>query len=191
MKRLILTLAAVFTTAVFIELAAQSESDMKAWMAYMTPGDFHKEMAKWDGEWSEEMLLWMAPGAPPQKHTSSCVNKMIMGGRYQTSTHTGTFEGMPFEGVSTTGYDNAKKKFVSTWIDNMGTGIMIMEGQWNDNTKTLELKGKQTDPASGKEMNVRETFKIIDDDTQKMEMYMTPVGGKEYKSMEITFKRKK
>lgn len=27
---------------------------------------------------------------------------------------------MPFEGISTLGYDNAKKTFFSTWIDNMG-----------------------------------------------------------------------
>jgi hypothetical protein len=191
MKRLILTLAAVFTTAVFIELAAQSEAEMKAWMEYMTPGDFHKEMAKWDGEWTGDMLMWMSPGTEPQKLTSSCVNKMIMGGRYQSSTHTGNFNGMPFEGISTTGYDNARKKFISTWVDNMGTGIMVMEGVWNENTKTLELKGKQTDPSTGKEMDVREAFKVIDDNTQKMEMYMTPAGGKEFKSMEIVFKRKK
>jgi hypothetical protein len=35
---------------------------------------------------------------------------------------------MPFEGISTLGYDNAKKTFFSTWIDNMGTGMMVMEG---------------------------------------------------------------
>ena len=32
-----------------------------------------------------------------------------MGGRYQQSTFKGDFGGMPFEGTSTTGYDNAKK----------------------------------------------------------------------------------
>jgi hypothetical protein len=98
---------------------------------------------------------------------------------------------MPFEGISTTGYDNAKKTFVSTWVDNMGTGIMIMEGKWDEKTKTLHLKGKQTDPTTGKEMDVRETFTVIDDNTQKMEMFMTPAGGKEYKNMEIVFTRKK
>ena len=44
---------------------------------------------------------------------------------------------------------------------------------------------------TGKDMVVRETFQIIDDDTQKMEMFMTPAGGKEYKSMEIMLTRKK
>jgi hypothetical protein len=40
------------------------------------------------------------------------------------------------------GYDNAKKKFVSTWIDNMGTGMMTAEGEWNPSKKSIEFKGK-------------------------------------------------
>lgn len=191
MKRLFLFFSAVIATAVFSTIAAQSEAEMKAWMDYMTPGDIHKEMAKWDGEWNEDITMWMAPDTPPQKSKASCVNKMILGGRYQSSTHTGSFNGMPFEGISTTGFDNAKKIFVSTWMDNMGTGIMVMEGAWDDKTKTLNLKGKQTDPTTGKEMNVREIFTVVDDNTQKMEMFMTPSGGKEFKSMEIVFTRKK
>ena len=146
MKRITLTICAVLVTVICCKVSAQSEAEMKAWMEYMTPGDFHKEMAKWDGEWNEDITMWMAPGAPPTKSTASCVNKMILGGRYQSSTHSGSFNGMPFEGMSTTGYDNAKKIFISTWMDNMGTGIMVMEGKWDEKTKTLHLKGKQTDP---------------------------------------------
>ena len=191
MKRIILTICAVFITAVYFNATAQTEAEMKAWMDYMTPGEFHKEMAKWDGEWNEDITMWMAPGAPAQKSTASCVNKMILGGRYQSSIHKGSFSGMPFEGISTTGYDNAKKTFISTWVDNMGTGVMVLEGTWDEKGKMLTMKGKQTDPATGKEMGVREIFRVIDDNTQKMEMFMTPAGGQEFKSMEITFTRKK
>lgn len=192
MKKIILTFCAVTITALCFQLQAQpSEAEMKAWMEYMTPGDVHKMLAKSDGEWNEDINMWMTPGAPVQKSTASCMNKMILGGRYQSSTHTGSFNGMPFEGISTVAYDNAKKAFVTTWVDNMGTGIMVMEGNWDDKTKTLNTKGKQTDPMTGKDMMVRETFQIIDDNTQKMEMFMTPAGGKEYKSMEIVFTRKK
>lgn len=55
----------------------------------------------------------------------------------------------------------------------------------------MNAKGRQTDLATGKEMQVRETFQIIDHNTHKMEMFMTPGGGKEFKSMEFTFTRKK
>jgi len=191
MKRITLTLCAVLIAAIYSNMAAQSEAEMKAWMDYMTPGDVHKMLAKSDGEWNEDISMWMSPGAPLQKSTATCMNKMIMGGRYQSSMHTGSFNGMPFEGMSTVAYDNAKKSFITTWIDNMGTGIMVMEGKWDDKTKTLNTTGKQTDPISGKDMIVREIFQIISDDKQKMEMFMTPAGGKEYKSMEIVLTRKK
>jgi len=191
MKRIALAICTVLVTVNFSDVSAQSEAEMKAWTEYMTPGDIHKMLAKSDGEWNEDMSMWMAPGAPVQKSTATCINKMILGGRYQSSTHTGSFSGMPFEGVSTIAFDNAKKILITTWIDNMGTGLMVMEGKWDDKTKTLNTKGKQTDPMIGKDMIVRETLQIIDDDTQKMEMFMTPVGGKEYKSMEIVLTRKK
>lgn len=60
---------------------------------------------------------------------------MILGGRYQQSMHTGSFNGMPFEGISLVGYDNTKKVFMSSWADNMGTGSMYMEGTWDQTPK--------------------------------------------------------
>jgi hypothetical protein len=169
---------------------AQSPEEMKAWEAYMKPGDVHKMLAKSDGKWKEDITTWMAPGQPPAKSTGSCVNKMIMGGRYQQSNHTGKMMGMPFEGQSTLGWDNAKKMLVSTWIDNMGTGIMHMEGTWDDATKSATFKGKCTDPVTGKEMDVKEIFTIVNDNSQKMEMFMMH-EGQEMKTMEIVFTRAK
>ena len=115
-----------------------------------------------------------------------------MGGRYQSATHTGTMMGMPFEGVSTLGYDNAKKKFVNTWIDNMGTGIMVLEGNWDEATKTVNLSGKcvAADMGDGSEMTVRQTLKIVDKDHHEMQMFVTPQGGKEMMNMEIMYTRK-
>ncbi len=37
--------------------------------------------------------------------------------------------GMPFEGMGIDGYDNLAKQYVSTWVDNMGTGIMNIDRQ--------------------------------------------------------------
>ena len=172
-------------------VAVDSATAEKAWMEYMTPGTSHQLLAKGDGEWTGEMTMWMAPDAPPMKSTTTNTNKMIMGGRYQVSTHKGDFMGQPFEGISTTGYDNAKKMFVSSWVDNMGTGMMNMEGTWDEATKTISFKGRIICPGNGKECDVRETYKIVDDNTHVMEMYGPDMKtGKEYKNMVITFKRK-
>jgi hypothetical protein len=173
-------------------IPVDSATAEKAMMDYMKPGEAHKLLAKEDGEWTGEMKMWMSPGAPPVTNTGSAVFKMIMDGRYQQGHHKGNFGGMPFEGISTTAYDNAKKVYVSSWIDNMGTGLMTMEGKWDEATKTINYKGKMVCPANGMECDVREVYRIVDDNTRYMEMYGPDLKtGKEYKSMEMTFTRKK
>ncbi len=168
-----------------------SATMMKNWQEYMTPGDMHKMLAKSDGEWNGEVTMWMYPGAPEQKSTSTAVNKMIMNGLYQESNHTGNMMGMPFNGKSMVAYDNHRKEFISTWIDNMGSGIMIMKGPWDEATKTINLKGKMVDPGTKMDTDVRETFKIVDDNTQEMEMFVMTPDGKEFKTMNIKYTRKK
>jgi hypothetical protein len=170
------------------QAAMTPEDGMKAWQAYMTPGIMHKMMMGFNGDWKEDVTFWMAPGAPATNTQSTCTNSMIMGNRYQESKHTGDMNGMPFEGTGILGYDNAKKVFVSTWIDNMGTGIMYLEGKYEEQNKTIHFSGKSVDPMTGKEIHVREEFKMIDNNNQEMEMYMTQ-NGKEFKSMDIKFTR--
>ena len=167
-----------------------SATMMKNWQDYMTPGEMHKMMAKWEGTWDGDVSMWM-PGSPEQKSKSTAVNKMIMNGLYQESTHSGNMMGSPFNGKSIVGYDNHMKQFVSTWIDNMGSGIMIMKGTYDSTTKTITFKGSMLDPMTKMECNLRETFKIVDDNTQEMEMFgPDPKTGQEMKTMHITYKRK-
>ena len=169
-----------------------SATMMKNWMAYSTPGDVHKMIKSWDGTWNGEVTSWYSPGAPPEISKSTAVNKTIMGGRYQVTNHSGSMMGQPFEGMGTLAYDNAKKVFISTWIDNMGTGMMKMEGPWDEANKSITLTGKCVDPGSGtgREMNLKEVFKVIDDKNQLMEMYGPGPDGKEFKMMEIKLSRK-
>ncbi|MBC8985695.1 DUF1579 domain-containing protein [Pedobacter sp. N36a] len=190
MKKLTLSVVALLMLAITCRVQAQDNAMMKAWQTYMTPGDVHKMLAKDDGKWDGDVTMWMAPGAAPEKSKTSSTNTMIMGGRYQKSIHEGNMMGMPFEGMSLLGYDNSKKVFISTWIDNMGTGVMTMEGTWDDATKTINFRGKCVDPMTGKDMDVREVFKFVDNDHQVMEMYAN-TDGKEMKTMEIQFSRRK
>lgn len=183
-------IAAASTPALPIETTVDSATMIKNWQAYMTPGEEHKLMASWNGTWTGEVSMWENADAPPTKSTSTAINKMILGGRYQQSTFKGTYNKMPFEGMSTLAFDNAKKVFISTWIDNFGTGIMIAEGPWDAASKSITLKGRMVDPATGKNVDVKEIFKPIDNNYQVMEMFVTAPDGKEFKTMEIKYTRK-
>ncbi|MEO6542150.1 MAG: DUF1579 domain-containing protein [Ferruginibacter sp.] len=187
--------SATATTEVKTETAPAAMPDsaamMKAWQEYMTPGDMHKWMAKTNGTWEGEVSQWMDPKAPPTKAKATNVQSSALGGRYVIGKFSTTMMGMPFEGMSTMGYDNARKMFTSTWMDNMGTGIVHMSGTYDETTKTLNLKGHQTDFFTGKDSDIREEMTMIDNDSYNMIMYGTGMDGKESKFMEGVFKRKK
>ena len=190
MKKVFLFVSISLVSSAGFHLFAQmDENAQKAWMAYMTPGDIHKMLAKFDGQWKESVTLWMAPNQPPVTSTATCTNTMIMGGRYQQSISKGDMMGMPFEGMSLLGYDNAEKTFIYTWIDNMGTGTMVMKGIWDGANKSINLSGSVVDPISGKEMPVREVFTVTDDNNQFLQMFAAGPDGKEFKNMEIKFTR--
>ncbi|MBK9317604.1 MAG: DUF1579 domain-containing protein [Bacteroidetes bacterium] len=169
---------------------AKDPKDMeKIWMEYMTPGEEHAKLAAAEGEWKEEIKTWMHPDAEPTSSVATCTIRMILEGRYQESIHQGDFNGMPFHGQGITGYDNALKKYVSTWIDNMGTGVIFSTGTFNAKLGGIEFFGEQADPVTGKLMKVREVYTVKSDGEHFMEMYNTPAGGKEFKSMEIRMTR--
>ncbi len=170
-----------------------SATAMNAMIAYGTPGPMHTMLASWAGTWTGETTMWEYEGAAPHTSTGTSVSSMIMGGRYQTSKHSGDMMGMPFEGMATIGYDNALNKFVSSWIDTWSSGIMIMSGPWDAATKSMTLTGSMPDiTRPGKMCNMREVYTVVDDNTHKMEMYgPDSKTGKEYKMMEMKMTRKK
>lgn len=168
-----------------------SATMMKAWNEFKTPGDMHKWMEKTNGTWEADISSWMDPSAPPEKSKGTIIQSSTLGGRYVVGKYSGTIFGQKTEGQSTMGYDNAKKLFVSTWIDNQGTGIVYLSGNYDEKTKTLNLSGYQTDPMTGKDSNIREEMTIIDDDSYTMTMFGSGPDGKEMKFMEGLYKRKK
>jgi hypothetical protein len=191
MRRTYLFLLAVLIVSAFNTKKTYSQDDqMKAFMDYMTPGKEHQMLAKANGEWDCDLQLWMDPSAPPTVAKGTATFEMILGGRYQMSKQNSNVMGMPMNGINIVGFDNGKKVFVNTWIDNMGTGIMYAEGPYDEATQTITYKGKSYEPSSAKEVEFREIFKFLDDNNFILEMFMAGKDGKEFKSMEAKYKKK-
>jgi hypothetical protein len=191
MKKITIFICAVIFSCTLQKSFAQNADPMKAWQDFMTPGENHKMLAKEVGTWEGEVTQWMDPTQPPTKTKATNVVKMAFNGLYQISDFKTTMMGKPMQGKSTVGYDNVKKMYVSTWIDNMGSGIVNMSGTYDEATKTINLKGKQSDPMTGTESDIRQEMKYLNNDTYVLSMYGAGMDGKEMKFMEGTFKRKK
>jgi hypothetical protein len=134
--------------------------------------------------------MWMKPGDPPMTSEGEAEVTPILGGRYVHTEMHGMMMGQPYEGIGTDGYDNALGEFVSTWVDNMGTGVMDMHGKIDADHKVISYEGKMVDPVTKKEVSAWSTTTIVDPDHQVMDMY-SMVKGKKVKTMELKLEREK
>ncbi|HRF16750.1 MAG TPA: DUF1579 domain-containing protein [Chitinophagaceae bacterium] len=171
--------------------AAQAEM-MKAWQDFATPGPEHSWMNGHAGTWvCDSVAQWMDPAQPPTYSKATDVVTVAMNGLYQMSDFSSNMMGMEMKGHGIMGFDKMKKKFVLSWIDNLGSGIVRMEGTYDESSKTLTMTGKQSDPGMKKETDMRQVMKFHEDDSYTMTMYGTGHDGKEAKFMEGAFKRVK
>lgn len=154
-----------------------------------TPGHAHLRLSPLVGEWNTETKVWMEPGKAPEVSHGRASSQWILGDRFISEEYSGSFGGKPFRGVATLGYDNVSKKYVGSWIDSMGTGMMTSEGQFNQQSNALEMTGTMSCPVTNGPRSSRMVTRIIDNKTHVMEMFDSGFDGKETKMMEITYRR--
>ncbi len=192
MKSILVLLALVLPAFASAETDKKSMTDehMKEWMKAATPGEEHKTLATLAGSWKYTSKWWTEPTAKPMESAGTSTNKMVMGGRYLQSEAKGKNMGQPFTGMGLTGFDNVKKNFDTMWIDNMGTGMAKGTGTWDASTKTMTETGSFSDPTE-KTMtrNYKGMMKIADKNHYTYEMWATGPDGKEFKMMEMAYKR--
>lgn len=171
------------------EQAPYSAEEMAAWQKAATPGPHHKHFADAVGEWKAEAKMWMQPGTEPMVSEMKAHCEMLYDGRFCVEKVEGVMMGMPFYGMSISGYDNIKGKHTMVWIDNMGTGTIYSEGDCSDNCTVETQQYSYLDPMTGKDIKVKMVFRTIDKNKRALESYTIGDDGKEFKSMEITYTR--
>ena len=172
-----------------LEKQMDMQAVMETYAKLATPGEPHKLFATLAGSWTTTTKEWMEPGKPPTESTGTAEMKMLLDGRFLYQEFTSQMMGQPFSGIGIDGYDNLRKRYVTTWIDTMGTGIFQMEGTASADGKTITLKGQHAEPGGG-QMTHRAIWKIADSNTQTFDMYGTHKHGKEMKMLEIAYTRK-
>ena len=142
--------------------------------------------------WDVESKTWAnGPDSLPYISKGSAEYKMVFGGRFSQQDFSGEMMQTPFKGIGFTGYDNVKKKYVSFWIDELGTSMSYMEGNMNNEGTTLTLWGKMDDPMTGeKNKDVKYILHIVDKDTHTFEMYEGKSRGDKKPSFMLTYRRK-
>jgi len=175
--------------------AMPDEAMMAEMMKAMQPGAMHEWLKKWEGNWDLTVKSFSSPGAEPEVMKMTGISAMSMGGRYIVEKVSGDLEipgmgKMPFEGESVMGYDNAQKKFFSTWRDNMSTGLMIETGTVDAAGKVLTSEGENWNMHLNAVTKSKSVATLVDDNHRTLEMWAPGPDGKMMKHMEIHYTRK-
>jgi len=166
----------------------EGEMDMEAMMQTMResskPGPHHKLLKPMVGKWNCEMSFVMPDGSSVEAKGKS-VNDWVLGGRYLKQTFTAdNFVGAPFEGFGFIGYDKHKGHYVSNWLDDMSTGIMMVTGHASEDGKILTMEGEIPEGPQ------RHVTKIISDDKHVLEFHLkNPINEEWMKTGEIVYTR--
>jgi hypothetical protein len=170
---------------------AKAEEPFAAMIKYGTPGPEHKTLDALAGSWKARVKFWMDPSQPPVESEGTIERKWIMGGRFLEEHFKGDAGGQAFTGLGLVGYDKLKKKYSYAWIDSMTTAISTSDGTYDAAKKTFTFVNEALDPYSGRKTKNRDVTRILSADRHVSEMYKTPSGGKEFKVLEIDYRRKK
>ncbi len=174
-----------------IRAAASDPAAMAKWQEMMQTGPAHEFLQQsFVGEWDLEIKMWMDPQGEPMASKGTATVESMFDGRFVRERVEADMMGQPWQGEGTTGYDNAKKQFVSTWMDSMGTGIMLMKGSISPDGKTLTFIGDMDEPMTG-EMGkaIRISITVESKDRHRMEMFEI-LYGDPIKVMELTYTRR-
>lgn len=179
-------LAAQETTAP--PITPEMQAMMEAYQKAGTPGAEHRHLATMAGNYDLKVKSWHHPGAEPETDTGTATRKMILGDRVMVEEVASQTMGKPYTGQGLHGYDNVTGKYWATWNDSMSTGLMISDGTC-DAKMACAYTGTYHDPVTKKPQTSRMTSRWTDNNTEVFEMYGPGPDGKEFKMMEITYKK--
>jgi len=172
--------------------AGMNDEMMKAMADAAAPGEHHKHLEAMVGNFKYVNKFKMDPAQEWNTTEGEYSGEMGMGGRYLLYNVKGNMMGMEFNGMGCLGYDNVAQKFVSGWIDNMGTGLMRAEGMSKDGDKTIVFEGEMLDPMTKKMTKYKNQYEIKSNDEFVMRWWSPSMtDGKMFESMVISFTRVK
>ncbi len=206
-KAFVILVAGVITTPVFAQIqedTLKKAAMMKQYTELSKTNENHQLLAGLNGEWA-----WVGrhisrdTTKKPLEFRGTITRKSIWEGRYfMTETTSDGKLKMPwadgkevaYQDMYLEGYDNVKKKFFSSNINNeSNTGMISMEGSYNPGTKTITYEGESVshihhDIAPGTMMQFRVLVRLIDSDHFILEQHES-INGKEIIATELKYTR--
>lgn len=149
-----------------------------------TPGPEHEILKKMEGNWTAKVVMG------EDKSDATATYKMELGGLWLLSNFSGELGGLKFQGHGMDGWDPAKGKYVSVWIDSMSSTPLLLEGTYDRARKTMTMFGEGPGP-DGIKVKHKAVTQFMDADHHTFTMFMVTAEGAETKMVTVEYTRKK
>jgi hypothetical protein len=201
-KHVMLSLLIVFLATLVLSVSAQENNQemseeqkkmMELWKKYTFPGEKHKHIEYFVGEWESIIKSWPVPGKEPKVRNQKIKVESFFDGRF-TKAHIKTDAsdiGMVIETIVINGYDNFKQEFFSITLSKLRTDYYLTTGKLDKTGKIRTDTTVRTDILTGEQYRVKAITTIINRDKYTYEYYQIDPEGNEIKRMDITYTRKK
>ncbi|MFN0204759.1 MAG: DUF1579 family protein [Planctomycetota bacterium] len=172
----------------------------KGWARYMElmkPSETHKFLDQFVGKWNMTTRMWMGASTgdptPPMEDTKgSCEANWLYDGRWIQSKTKFNMMGMAVESTVLMGYDNYKKKFVFSKVDNVTTNMLFAEGVLDRTGKNLVFYGPLDEPITNEhDKPVKYAYRMLNKDKYVLEIHDLAIGETNAKVLEFEFNRVK
>jgi len=126
------------------------------------------------------------PGARPLSFQGFETYKVMNGGLWTMAEIHGDHQI-----VGVYGYDTNRNKYVGTWVESTNPFRVLMEGDYDEPSRTLTMIANGVDPVTKMPVREKQVITHKDDDTRMLSLYRLEEDGRETRILEATAKRRK
>ncbi|MCC5787323.1 MAG: DUF1579 family protein [Phycisphaerales bacterium] len=164
------------------------EQMMAAWQQANAKGEHHEHLKAFIGSFDVKVSFQMLPDTEVYESEGESEGEWILDGRFVRSTFKGESFGVPFTGISMTGYANATGKYQTVWMDSMGNSMQYMEGTCRGG-RVFTYTGTETDPMTRQTHQYRDVLTVHGHDRHTFERFYVD-GEMEHRGLWIEYTRK-
>jgi hypothetical protein len=161
----------------------------KDWIGLGQPGEEHRELERFIGEWKVRISSRGSPTQEPMVSEGQSRISWVLGDRFVEEHFSGVIAGERYTGRGFFGYENATRRYVNVWLESLATGVTLAYGVYGPKEGAFQFEGSVYDPLIGglKAVVTRITFTSKDAFTMAM-IEQTPTG-QDFVSFELVYQR--
>lgn len=178
-------------TLLSAQVRQQGDSTMEALLNYSRPGNYHNLLGQLAGSWNfKDAKLAFVKGTLVRKpiYDGRFYTVEITGGKLQVPVADGKMKEELYQSMQLEGYDNPRKEFITTVVNNhIGSDVQYEIGKYDAVAHTFTYYW-DSELLPGKKVKNKRILKVVDND-HYVEAFFEEREGKEVKVRELDYER--